>query len=95
MSVLKEEEIELNEDENQTKSHLLALIDEPISNLSYELQKDGKKQITKTDKKYICTQYARLSILIFLKIKIRICFNMIMEQSLLYIFFPFLLVFTV
>lgn len=30
--VTKEEEVELNKDENQTKSQLLALIDENISN---------------------------------------------------------------
>lgn len=35
--VTKEEEVELNKDENQTKSQLLALIDENISNLPEEL----------------------------------------------------------
>lgn len=34
---VKEDEVELNKDENQTKSQRLALIDENISNLPEEL----------------------------------------------------------
>lgn len=57
----KEEDVELNKDENQTKSQLLALIDENISNLPEKLIqhfKDEKKILKiKTAKKNVILDF--------------------------------------
>lgn len=59
--VTKEEEVELNKDENQTKSQLLALIDENMSNLPEELIQyfeDEKKILKiKTAKKSVILDF--------------------------------------
>lgn len=59
--VTKEEEVELNKDENQTKSQLLALIDENISNLPeefFQYFEDEKKILKiKTAKKSVILDF--------------------------------------